>query len=188
MALHMHVFQLVFCSTSLRELSVKSPGVNGVNSALHSYPPTCLPAITQWSHSIHRNLCSRSAGNAAVVKPSELSEFSTLLLRALLPHYLDKVWTPATVVDGVMMLSCCSGKALCQHRTVQHKYSMFDSEAAVWGDSLPQQWLILPMCWRHLERVRNVSVSFISFLIFLDSDLEYLTLLFWLFISRIFTQ
>ncbi|XP_037533882.1 aldehyde dehydrogenase family 3 member H1-like [Nematolebias whitei] len=31
-----------------------------------------------------------STGNAAVVKPSELSECSSLLLRALLPHYLDK--------------------------------------------------------------------------------------------------
>lgn len=34
---------------------------------------------------------SPSAGNAAVVKPSELSEYSALLLRALLPRYLDKV-------------------------------------------------------------------------------------------------
>lgn len=31
-----------------------------------------------------------AAGNAAVVKPSELSECSSLLLRALLPRYLDK--------------------------------------------------------------------------------------------------
>lgn len=38
-----------------------------------------------------RNLCSLAAGNAAVVKPSELSEFSSALLRSLLPHYLDKV-------------------------------------------------------------------------------------------------
>lgn len=36
-------------------------------------------------------LCCGSAGNAAVVKPSELSEFSSALLRSLLPHYLDKV-------------------------------------------------------------------------------------------------
>lgn len=35
--------------------------------------------------------CCVSPGNAAVVKPSELSEFSSLLLRALLPRYLDKV-------------------------------------------------------------------------------------------------
>uniref|UniRef100_A0A3B5LB33 Aldehyde dehydrogenase domain-containing protein n=1 Tax=Xiphophorus couchianus TaxID=32473 RepID=A0A3B5LB33_9TELE len=32
-----------------------------------------------------------AAGNAAVVKPSELSECSSLLLHALLPRYLDKV-------------------------------------------------------------------------------------------------
>ncbi|KAM6932965.1 aldehyde dehydrogenase family 3 member A2-like [Xenentodon cancila] len=43
-------------------------------------------------------LCSRSTGNAAVVKPSELSEFSSLLLRALLPRYLDKDLYP--VVTG----------------------------------------------------------------------------------------
>ncbi|KAG7233544.1 hypothetical protein INR49_006872 [Caranx melampygus] len=39
-----------------------------------------------------------AAGNAAVVKPSELSEFSSLLLRALLPRYLDKDLYP--VVTG----------------------------------------------------------------------------------------
>ncbi|KAM4566925.1 aldehyde dehydrogenase, dimeric NADP-preferring-like isoform 1-T1 [Odontesthes bonariensis] len=39
-----------------------------------------------------------AAGNAAVVKPSELSEYSSLLLRALLPRYLDKDLYP--VVTG----------------------------------------------------------------------------------------
>ncbi|XP_030600217.1 aldehyde dehydrogenase, dimeric NADP-preferring-like [Archocentrus centrarchus] len=39
-----------------------------------------------------------AAGNAAVVKPSELSECSSLLLRALLPRYLDKDLYP--VVTG----------------------------------------------------------------------------------------
>ncbi|XP_055022697.1 aldehyde dehydrogenase family 3 member A2-like [Boleophthalmus pectinirostris] len=39
-----------------------------------------------------------AAGNAAVVKPSELSECSSLLLRALLPRYLDKDLYP--VVPG----------------------------------------------------------------------------------------
>ncbi|KAK7882216.1 hypothetical protein WMY93_028390 [Mugilogobius chulae] len=39
-----------------------------------------------------------AAGNAAVVKPSELSECSSLLLRALLPRYLDKDLYP--VVSG----------------------------------------------------------------------------------------
>ncbi|XP_055369836.1 aldehyde dehydrogenase, dimeric NADP-preferring-like [Betta splendens] len=41
-----------------------------------------------------------AAGNAAVVKPSELSEYSSLLLRALLPRYLDKDLYP--VVTGGM--------------------------------------------------------------------------------------
>ncbi|XP_034723325.1 aldehyde dehydrogenase, dimeric NADP-preferring-like isoform X1 [Etheostoma cragini] len=41
-----------------------------------------------------------AAGNAAVVKPSELSEFSSLLLRALLPRYLDKDLYPV-VTGGV---------------------------------------------------------------------------------------
>ncbi|MED6243571.1 aldehyde dehydrogenase 3, member A2, partial [Ataeniobius toweri] len=39
-------------------------------------------------------------GNAAVVKPSELSECSSLLLRALLPCYLDKDLYPV-VMGGV---------------------------------------------------------------------------------------
>uniref|UniRef100_A0A674P1S8 Aldehyde dehydrogenase n=1 Tax=Takifugu rubripes TaxID=31033 RepID=A0A674P1S8_TAKRU len=39
-----------------------------------------------------------AAGNAAVVKPSELSESSSVLLRSLLPHYLDKDLYP--VVTG----------------------------------------------------------------------------------------
>ncbi|XP_035479321.2 aldehyde dehydrogenase, dimeric NADP-preferring [Scophthalmus maximus] len=41
-----------------------------------------------------------AAGNAAVVKPSELSEYSSLLLRALLPRYLDKDLFPV-VTGGV---------------------------------------------------------------------------------------
>ncbi|KAK2912250.1 hypothetical protein Q8A73_006363 [Channa argus] len=41
-----------------------------------------------------------AAGNAAVVKPSELSEYSSLLLRALLPRYLDKDLYPV-VTGGV---------------------------------------------------------------------------------------
>uniref|UniRef100_A0A8C6STC1 Aldehyde dehydrogenase n=1 Tax=Neogobius melanostomus TaxID=47308 RepID=A0A8C6STC1_9GOBI len=41
-----------------------------------------------------------AAGNAAVVKPSELSECSSLLLRALLPRYLDKDLYPV-VTGGV---------------------------------------------------------------------------------------
>ncbi|XP_032401941.1 aldehyde dehydrogenase family 3 member A2-like isoform X1 [Xiphophorus hellerii] len=41
-----------------------------------------------------------AAGNAAVVKPSELSECSSLLLHALLPHYLDKDLYPV-VTGGV---------------------------------------------------------------------------------------
>ncbi|CAL9684599.1 unnamed protein product [Knipowitschia caucasica] len=41
-----------------------------------------------------------AAGNAAVVKPSELSECSSLLLRALLPRYLDKELYPV-VCGGV---------------------------------------------------------------------------------------
>ncbi|XP_075892139.1 aldehyde dehydrogenase, dimeric NADP-preferring-like [Nelusetta ayraudi] len=41
-----------------------------------------------------------AAGNAAVVKPSELSEFSSLLLRALLPRYLDQDLYPV-VTGGV---------------------------------------------------------------------------------------
>ncbi|CAN9510995.1 unnamed protein product [Ophioblennius macclurei] len=41
-----------------------------------------------------------AAGNAAVVKPSELSEHSTLLLRALLPRYLDMDLYPV-VTGGV---------------------------------------------------------------------------------------
>ncbi|KAG7252895.1 hypothetical protein CRUP_017548 [Coryphaenoides rupestris] len=41
-----------------------------------------------------------AAGNAAVVKPSELSECSSLLLRALLPRYLDQDLYPV-VTGGV---------------------------------------------------------------------------------------
>uniref|UniRef100_G3PJS3 Aldehyde dehydrogenase n=1 Tax=Gasterosteus aculeatus aculeatus TaxID=481459 RepID=G3PJS3_GASAC len=41
-----------------------------------------------------------AAGNAAVVKPSELSEYSSLLLRALLPRYLDKDLYPV-ITGGV---------------------------------------------------------------------------------------
>uniref|UniRef100_A0A3P8UWL4 Aldehyde dehydrogenase n=1 Tax=Cynoglossus semilaevis TaxID=244447 RepID=A0A3P8UWL4_CYNSE len=41
-----------------------------------------------------------AAGNAAVVKPSELSEYSSLLLRALLSRYLDKELYPV-VTGGV---------------------------------------------------------------------------------------
>ncbi|KAI4815945.1 hypothetical protein KUCAC02_006068 [Chaenocephalus aceratus] len=41
-----------------------------------------------------------AAGNAAVVKPSELSECSSLLLRALLPRYLDKDLYPVITGSG----------------------------------------------------------------------------------------
>ena len=53
------------------------------------------------SLSLSRSLSlSLSVGNAAVVKPSELSECSSLLLRALLPRYLDQVGTcTAAIVD-----------------------------------------------------------------------------------------
>ncbi|KAM4628395.1 aldehyde dehydrogenase, dimeric NADP-preferring-like [Polymixia lowei] len=41
-----------------------------------------------------------AAGNAAIVKPSELSEYSSLLLRAMLPRYLDQDLYPV-VTGGV---------------------------------------------------------------------------------------
>lgn len=107
------------------KLREKHVGVNlssTAPSALHSPPPTRLLSVTQWSHSIHRNLCSPPAGNAAVVKPSELSEYSALLLRALLPRYLDKVWTPAAIVivGGIMCRAAVTSEASYQHSTVHH--------------------------------------------------------------------
>lgn len=89
----------------------------GVSITLHSHPPTCLPSVTQWPHPIHRkNPCPLCAGNAAVVKPSELSEFSSLLLRALLPRYLDQVWTPAAIVAERWGM-----KAFCQEWTIENR-------------------------------------------------------------------
>uniref|UniRef100_A0A8C2Z3J0 Aldehyde dehydrogenase 3 family, member A1 n=1 Tax=Cyclopterus lumpus TaxID=8103 RepID=A0A8C2Z3J0_CYCLU len=43
-----------------------------------------------WAVTLQPLVGAIAAGNAAVVKPSELSEHSSLLLRALLPRYLDK--------------------------------------------------------------------------------------------------
>lgn len=51
----------------------------------------CPPSQSDLIPFTEKNLCPLCAGNAAVVKPSELSEFSSLLLRALLPRYLDQV-------------------------------------------------------------------------------------------------
>lgn len=41
----------------------------------------------RWGH--HDSMCS--AGNAVVIKPSELSENTSSLLAAIIPQYLDKV-------------------------------------------------------------------------------------------------
>uniref|UniRef100_A0A3B3ZSU0 Aldehyde dehydrogenase n=1 Tax=Periophthalmus magnuspinnatus TaxID=409849 RepID=A0A3B3ZSU0_9GOBI len=51
-----------------------------------------------WALTLGPLIGAIAAGNAAVVKPSELSECSSLLLRALLPRYLDKDLYP--VVPG----------------------------------------------------------------------------------------
>lgn len=146
--IHVTLFNLICCSTSLRILRDKYPGVNwsltASSALLHSCPPTCELCVTQWSHSTHTNPCSLPAGNAAVLKPSELSEYSSLLLRALLPRYLDKVWTPAAIVDGVMLRAAVTLKPCAN--TVQCIIDMFYWRAKwpAWGDSLHQQWLILP--------------------------------------------
>ncbi|KAF7643209.1 hypothetical protein LDENG_00243430 [Lucifuga dentata] len=44
-----------------------------------------------WALTLQPLVGAIAAGNAAVVKPSELSEHSSLLLRALLSRYLDQV-------------------------------------------------------------------------------------------------
>ncbi|XP_068172776.1 aldehyde dehydrogenase, dimeric NADP-preferring-like isoform X1 [Antennarius striatus] len=51
-----------------------------------------------WALTLQPLVGAIAAGNAAVVKPSELSECSSLLLRALLPRYLDQDLYP--VVTG----------------------------------------------------------------------------------------
>ena len=143
-----NLIQPYMLQPSLRILREKYPGVNwsltASSALLHSCPPTCELCVTQWSHSTHTNPCSLPAGNAAVLKPSELSEYSSLLLRALLPRYLDKVWTPAAIVDGVMLWAAVTLKPCAN--TVQCIIDMFYWRAKwpVWGDSLLQQWLILP--------------------------------------------
>lgn len=112
-----HFFMIIFffkkTCFQLNELFPPS-----VSITLHSHPPTCLPSVTQWPHPIHRKKkpCPLCAGNAAVVKPSELSEFSSLLLRALLPRYLDQVWTPAAIVA-----ECRGMKAFCQEWTIENR-------------------------------------------------------------------
>ncbi|CAJ1065966.1 aldehyde dehydrogenase%2C dimeric NADP-preferring-like isoform X1 [Xyrichtys novacula] len=53
-----------------------------------------------WAVTLQPLIGAIAAGNAAVVKPSELSECSSLLLRALLPRYLDKDLYPV-VTGGV---------------------------------------------------------------------------------------
>uniref|UniRef100_A0A673BC63 Aldehyde dehydrogenase, dimeric NADP-preferring-like n=1 Tax=Sphaeramia orbicularis TaxID=375764 RepID=A0A673BC63_9TELE len=53
-----------------------------------------------WAVTLQPLVGAIAAGNAAVVKPSELSEYSSLLLRALLPRYLDKDLYPV-VTGGV---------------------------------------------------------------------------------------
>lgn len=53
-----------------------------------------------WAITLQPLVGAIAAGNAAVVKPSELSEYSSLLLRALLPRYLDKDLYPV-VTGGV---------------------------------------------------------------------------------------
>lgn len=86
------------------------------NSAFSSsYLPALRHSVTS-SHSQKKNPCPLCAGNAAVVKPSELSEFSSLLLRALLPRYLDQVWTPAAIVA-----ECWGMKAFCQEWTIENR-------------------------------------------------------------------
>uniref|UniRef100_A0A8C2XFA4 Aldehyde dehydrogenase 3 family, member A1 n=1 Tax=Cyclopterus lumpus TaxID=8103 RepID=A0A8C2XFA4_CYCLU len=56
-----------------------------------------------WAVTLQPLVGAIAAGNAAVVKPSELSEHSSLLLRALLPRYLDKVRTPELFQKGFIM-------------------------------------------------------------------------------------
>uniref|UniRef100_A0A671VAA4 Aldehyde dehydrogenase n=1 Tax=Sparus aurata TaxID=8175 RepID=A0A671VAA4_SPAAU len=53
-----------------------------------------------WAVTLQPLVGAIAAGNAAVLKPSELSEYSSLLLRALLPRYLDKDLYPV-VTGGV---------------------------------------------------------------------------------------
>ncbi|XP_056296591.1 aldehyde dehydrogenase, dimeric NADP-preferring-like isoform X2 [Pseudoliparis swirei] len=53
-----------------------------------------------WAVTLQPLVGAIAAGNAAVVKPSELSEHSSLLLQALLPRYLDKDLYPV-VTGGV---------------------------------------------------------------------------------------
>uniref|UniRef100_A0A667XGG0 Aldehyde dehydrogenase n=1 Tax=Myripristis murdjan TaxID=586833 RepID=A0A667XGG0_9TELE len=53
-----------------------------------------------WALTLSPLVGAIAAGNAAVVKPSELSEYSALLLRALLPRYLDKDLYPV-ITGGV---------------------------------------------------------------------------------------
>lgn len=66
---------------------------------------------------------SLSAGNAAVVKPSELSEYSSLLLRALLSRYLDKVWVmiiaAVNTVLGFRHMSAAGAGWSCCRTSVQ---------------------------------------------------------------------
>uniref|UniRef100_A0A1A8L6E9 Aldehyde dehydrogenase n=3 Tax=Nothobranchius TaxID=28779 RepID=A0A1A8L6E9_9TELE len=50
-----------------------------------------------WSLTLQPLVGAIAAGNAAVVKPSELSECSSLLLRALLPRYVDKDLYPVVI-------------------------------------------------------------------------------------------
>lgn len=45
-------------------------------------------------------LTLNSAGNAVVLKPSEVSENTTDLLATLVPQYLDKVRCPLDFKDG----------------------------------------------------------------------------------------
>lgn len=66
------------------------------------------------------SLCPLCAGNAAVVKPSELSEFSSLLLRTLLPRYLDQVWTLAAIVSD-----CFAIKAFCSEWRIENRTACF---------------------------------------------------------------
>ncbi|KAM9853061.1 aldehyde dehydrogenase, dimeric NADP-preferring-like [Aulostomus maculatus] len=53
-----------------------------------------------WAVTLQPLVGAIAAGNGAVIKPSELSEHSSLLLRALLPRYLDKDLYPV-VLGGV---------------------------------------------------------------------------------------
>ncbi|XP_067101910.1 aldehyde dehydrogenase family 3 member A2-like [Osmerus mordax] len=53
-----------------------------------------------WALTLQPLIGAIAAGNAAVVKPSELSEHSSALLRALLPQYLDQELYPV-VTGGV---------------------------------------------------------------------------------------